>query len=379
MIQPAVAHVGEAALSVRTKFMIDTITDLKNNRMKTGATTSAISIEYLSRVRKMLGFLNSRTTRASEPLRIGRMDIHNSAKNGKWWLVGASWKEDPSGQVIKVTDSSVIVPDTLDDVDEAIDLAQLAKAHRMNTDVRRSIFVAIMSASDYRDAHIRLAKLRLKRRQELEIPPVLIHCAAEEEAYNPYYTVIARKLCSERKIKVAFAFSLWGMFKRMGERGDMDVDLDEDDSDPDADSGSHALNINALVNLAKMYGSLIADGVLALGILKTLDFAYLKPKTRTLVELLLITIILQTQQKRKTNRQKEIKGNADDNASFDENPLRKVFLRAQEAPQVVAGLIYFLRKVVAKSDVMSSKWEKKVVSWGCRIAVDTLRLISEGG
>jgi hypothetical protein len=30
LIQPAVAQVGEASLSVRTKFMIDTITDLKN-------------------------------------------------------------------------------------------------------------------------------------------------------------------------------------------------------------------------------------------------------------------------------------------------------------------------------------------------------------
>ena len=254
----------------------------------------------------------------------------------------------------------------------------------MNTDVRRSIFVAIMSASDYRDAHFRLTKLHLKRRQELEIPHVLIHCAAEEEAYNPYYTLIARKLCCERKIKLAFAFSLWDMFKRMGEHRDIDDDFDEDDSNPDAGGGSRVLTVSSLVNLAKMYGNLIADGALALGILRTLDFAYLKSKTRTFVELLLITIILQTQQQQKKKQKnnsnlRELKGSADGSAGSDEGALAAVFLRARETPQVIAGLIYFLRKVVAKSDVMSSNREKKVVTWGCRVAVDTLSEEGDSG
>ncbi|KAK2809112.1 hypothetical protein FQN50_004166 [Emmonsiellopsis sp. PD_5] len=384
LIQPAVAQVGEAALSVRTKFMIETMTDLKNNRMKTGAVASAISSEHITRMKKVLGSLNTRTLRASEPLRIGRMDIHNSSKKGKWWLVGASWKEDPLADATSGVDNKISLTDTLDvavDGDE-VDLGQLARAHRMNTDVRRSIFVAIMSAADYRDAHVRLSKLRLKRSQEGEIPRVLLHCAAEEEAHNPYYTLIARKLCGERKIKMAFMFSLWDVFKRMGERGD----LDEDDMDPDDDD--NALTTKAVVNLAKMFGSLVADGALTLGILKGLDFAYLQPKTKTFVELLLITIMLQTQQKKLRQKQKEREqsgskkgadGLVDDEDEFDEKALADVFLRTRETPQVVPRLIYFIRKVVAKTDVVAPKREKRIVKWGSRVALDTLKVISRAG
>lgn len=368
---------GEAALSVRTKFMIDMITDLKNNRLKSGFAGTAISSEHLTRLRKVLGSLNTRNLRASEPLRIGRMDIHNSSKKGKWWLVGASWRDDSitTNDAIAELNASAsvaeIIPDNLDGDfgDEQVDLAQLARAHRMNTDVRRSIFIAIMSATDFRDAHVRLTKLRLKRNQEVEIPHVLIHCASEEATHNPYYTLIARKLCGERKMKMAFMFSLWDVFKRMGERGS----LDEDDEDTNAYDEDDSLGTRSIVNLAKMFGHLIADRTLSLGILKTLDFAYLQTKTKTFVELLLITVMVQTQQK--VPRRK--KGTDMGGEEFDEKPLVDVFLKSRETPQVVAGLTYFIRKVVAKSDVMSTKREKRLVKWASRVAVDALGVVSE--
>ncbi|PGH04115.1 hypothetical protein AJ80_08577 [Polytolypa hystricis UAMH7299] len=391
LIQPAVAAAGDlSTFSVRTKFMIDTITDLKNNRMRTGLAASTVSSEHLTRMRKVLGSLNARgttTVRATEPLRISRADIHNSAKKGKWWLVGASWKEDaPSGSnagennAASNINTSAVLRDSLDDVvggDEDVDLVQLARSHRMNTDVRRSIFIAIMSASDFRDAHVRLTKLRLKRAQEGEIPRVLIHCASEEEAHNPYYTLIARRLCSERRMQKAFMFALWDVFKRLGEKGDMD----DDDDDDFGDSGDNALGMKVIVNLAKMFGSLVADGVLNVGIFRTLDFVYLQPKTRTFVELLVVTVILQTQQKKMMKEgTKEKKKAAVSEEELDEKPLVDVFMRARETPQVTRGLIYFIRKVVSKSDVVASKREKVVVKWGCKVAVDTLRIVAaEGG
>lgn len=375
LIQPAVAQAGEASLSVRTKFMIDTITDLKNNKMKTGQAASAVSSEHITRMRKILGSLNSRNIRASEPLRLGRMDIHNSEKRGKWWLVGASWKDNSlANPVTTGSNTNAVLPDTLGDEigGEEVDLVQLAKSHRMNTDVRRAIFIAIMSATDYRDAHVRLNKLRLKRNQELEIPRVLIHCAAEEKAHNPYYTLIARKLCGERNIKKAFMYSLWDIFKRMGERNDFDEE--NSDADADVDSGDNAPDIKSIVNLAKMYGTLVAEGAQTLGIFKILNFAYLQPKTRTFVELLLITAILRTQQKKL--QQKRSDSNEND---FDEKPLVDIFMRTRETPQIVRGLIYFMRKVVAKSDIPASKREKKIVKWGSTLAHDTLKVVAEGG
>lgn len=357
--------------------MIDTITDLKNNKLKS-AVGSSITSEHMTKMRKILGSLsNNRVIRASEPISISRDDIHNSAKKGKWWLVGASWREDPlvsARQELSNLPVDTQNAVTEDDSDGEPDYVNLAKAHRMNTDVRRSIFVAIMSATDYQDAHVRLLKLRLKRAQEYEIPRVLTHCAMEEEAYNPYYTLISRRLCGElgRRIKMSFMYTLWNIFKRMGETGDMD---EEDDTGFD-DEDENQLPMKAVVNLAKMYASMIADGTLNFGVLKILNFAYLQPKTKTFTEILLITVI-QLSQKQKGKKGKNKKPEEEEE-SRDEKALMEIFMRTQETPQVAKGLIFFLRKVVAKTDVVSSK-ELKLVRWGCRVAVDALKAVAKQG
>ncbi|KAJ5624059.1 hypothetical protein N7510_000368 [Penicillium lagena] len=377
LIQPAVAKIGEESLSVRTKFMIDIITDLKNNRVKSGIGAN-ITSEHITKMRKILGSLNnSRVIRASEPMNITRSDIQNSSKKGKWWLVGASWKEDPlvsaRQELANLTSAN---PDAVaeEDSDPEPDLGQLAKAHRMNTDVRRSIFVAIMSATDYQDANVRLLKLRLKRAQEFEIPRVLLHCAMEEEAHNPYYTLIARRLCGEsgRRIKVSFMFALWNIFKRMGEKNDLDDE--DDDGGFDADDDENAISMKSVVNLAKMYGILIADGTLTLNVLKNLNFVYLQPKTKTFVELLIITIFQQSQKSKRTLKKKSKETDADD--AKDEKALMQIFLRVQDSPHIAKGLIFFVRKVVAKTDIVSSEKEQKLVRWGCNVAVDALKAIS---
>lgn len=278
LLQSAVAKVGEANLSVRTKFMIETISNLKNNRMKTGVAASIVTSEHTTRMKKTLGSLNTRTIRASEPLRIGLKDIRDTDKRGKWWLVGASYKDEErnSQDVVAPPSKHQLSPHSgdVEMVEQGTtDLLQLAREQRMNTDVRRSIFVSIMSATDYRDAHLRLLKLRLKKSQELEIPKVLIHCAAAETTYNPYYTLIARKLCSDRKLKMAFQFSLWGLFKRMGEGEEgIDEELDQQDEQDDA------LGMRSVVNLAKLYGILVAEGGLDLGVLKVGSIKLLSSK-----------------------------------------------------------------------------------------------------
>lgn len=250
--------------------MIETINDLKNNKPKAGATASAINTEHLTRMRKSLGTLNNRNLKTSEPMRIGLNDLRDTEKRGKWWLVGASWRgrEDESSKTRTSTKATEILSDDVDDEEEddgETDLLVLARNARMNTDIRRAIFVTIMSANDYKDAHIKLVKLNLKRAQEVEIPRVLLHCAGAEKQYNPYYTLIARKLCSEHKQRMAFQFALWDFFKRMGERANED---DEAESEEEDEDGERGVNMAVLVNYAKMFGNLVATGGLGLNVLK---------------------------------------------------------------------------------------------------------------
>lgn len=270
LLQASLARKGVENLSVRTKFMIETINNLKNNRMKTGIAASKIASEHTIRMKKTLGTLNMRSIRAGEALRIGLKDLRESDKRGKWWLVGASYKDEDQNNAEEEATSKMNViskdasTEVMMTVDASTDLVQLAREQRMNTDVRRSIFIAIMSATDYKDAYLRLQKVRLKKAQELEIPKVLIHCAAAEKAFNPFYSLLARRLCSDRKLKMAFQFSLWDLFKRMGEGQD---GSEEDTDDHDEDSAKK-LSLRSLVNLAKLYGTLISDGGLTMSVLR---------------------------------------------------------------------------------------------------------------
>ena len=280
LLQAAVADSGEEKLSVRTKFMIETINSLKNNRLKTGVAASTITSEHTTRMRKTLGSLNQKNIRASEPLRIGLKDLHQTDRRGKWWLVGASYKDDGAddGKRIELPSAVCGKNNREADVDGvAADLIQLAKEQRMNTDVRRSIFIAVMSATDYNDAYIRLMKLRLKRSQELEIPKVLIHCAGAEKVYNPFYTFLSRRVCSDKKLKMSFQFSLWDLFKQMGEGEDEPEEDDEDDEGK--------LGLRSLVNLARLFGVLIAEGGLGLGVLKVCSLLLWRQKVFILTRL----------------------------------------------------------------------------------------------
>ncbi|KAL1639009.1 suppressor of glycerol defect [Diplodia intermedia] len=361
LLQKSVANAGEANLSVRTKFMIETIQSLKNNRIKTGVAASAITSEHTTRMKKTLGSLNSRSIKASEPLRIGLKDLRDTEKKGKWWLVGASWRNDTADDPAAHEKASKTKKNKEAPAEEIIlsgttDLLQLAKEQRMNTDIRRSIFISIMSASDFKDAHLRLMKLRLKKAQELEIPRVLIRCAGAEQSYNPYYTLIARRLCSEKPLKKAFQFSLWDLFKRMGEKDEMD------DADYDEEEGEEALTTRSIVNLAKMFGTLISEGGLSIAALKTLNFGYLQPKTEAFVEVLLSTVILRSQKKTADQR--------------NEEALLDVVMLAKDAPQIARGLQYFFKKVVRKAEAAASKAERETVRWGAGVAADGLTVLA---
>ncbi|KAI9779678.1 MAG: suppressor of glycerol defect [Peltula sp. TS41687] len=396
LLQRAIATLGEATLSVRTRFMLETINDLKNNKLKTGVGPSSLRSQSLVNMKKSLGSLNTRKLQATEPLRISLHDIRHADKRGKWWLVGASWRSKADGGGNNHDDEEVVSRETGGGVEEGKDknpptattttttterddfnldpdLMQLAREQQMNTDVRRAIFIAIMSAADYQDAYVRLTKLRLKRAQELEIPRVVMHCARAEQVYNPYYTLLARRLCGDRKLKMAFQFSLWGLFKAMGERGDedaADADLDDEEGEGEgegegAGGGGGVMAMRKIVNVAKLFGSLIVDGALELTILKVLNFAYLQTKTRTFVELLLITIILLSQRQAGISSHKQ----------RDEKSLVDMFVKVGDHPSLARGLQFFLKTVVSKTDVAGGKAEKETVRWGCKVAGNVLTSI----
>ncbi|KAG8529380.1 uncharacterized protein KY384_006016 [Bacidia gigantensis] len=351
-----VSLLGEQTLSIRTRFMVETIDNLKNHKLKTGKSAASITAEHTSSMKRILGTLNQQSVKAFEPLGVRLEDIRNRERKGKWWLVGASYKGDnpatgSQGALQQQNAGSATVQDTTSK--GTVDLMQLSKSLRMNTDVRRAVFVAAMSATDPNDAFLRLKKLKLKRIQEKEIPRVIVECAGAEKVYNPYYTFLSKRICSDIQLKKAFQFSLWDLFKQFGEN-----EHGSDGSDDDEGESGSKLELSSVVNLARMFGILIADGNLSLGVLKVLNLTYLHAKTRTFLEVLLTTIVIHTQHEHGDER--------------SETSLLEVLLQPKEMPRMATSLQYFMKTIMKKSNIASSKRDRNIVKWGCRVASGAL-------
>lgn len=370
LIGPAVKKVGgEAKLSVRTRFMIETIDDLKNNKSRAGAKASAVVMDHTTRMKKLLGSLNTRKLKATEPLRIGLKDIQDSDKRGKWWLVGASWagREETSEGQRGHTRAQDGVQDANgtnhssygEDADHFLpDLDAMAKEQGMNTDVRRAIFIAIMGAGDYEDAYTRLMKLRLNKNRTREIPSVILHCAGCEEEYNPYYGLVARRVCGNNRIEFAFKASLWKYLRRLGETlFGADADDDDDADDDEADTDDDAVSTRRIFAVANVYGFLVANGRLGLDMLKCLNLAYVQGKTRDFLTVMLIKLFMEL--------------------SGKDEELIRIFGAVSDLPDLSKGLRYFLRKVVRKSDLVAGQKDKRILKKGCGTAVEALSALPE--
>jgi nucleolar MIF4G domain-containing protein 1 len=87
---------------------------------------------------------------AHEPLRVSLEDLHSAESKGKWWLIGAAWGGDPlvdkQTGFTKTTGVSASNEEMTADEDSN-DLVKLARSQGMNTDIRRGIFVVLMSSN----------------------------------------------------------------------------------------------------------------------------------------------------------------------------------------------------------------------------------------
>lgn len=167
---PSQIEVLTNGYSSRTQFMVETLTNLKNNKLKRN-TTQNQGGAAVERMKKFLtGLTKSRHGKlpiffhyipfclrastlvlAHEPLRVSLEDLHSAETKGKWWLVGAAWNGDPliekQAEFSKST-GTVQHPDN--HPNESADLAKLARSQGMNTEIRRGIFVVLMSSDVFR-------------------------------------------------------------------------------------------------------------------------------------------------------------------------------------------------------------------------------------
>lgn len=352
-------------LNTRTQFLIETITSLKNNKLKINNESSH---QLTIRLKKFLATINN--NKFNDPIQVSLDDIHNVETRGKWWLVGSAWKGlDNNTESTEVNVNQEALDDILDNAEP--NWMELARLQRMNTDIRRAIFVSIMSANDYVDSLTKLDKLALKRSQEREIPRVLMHCTGVEPAWNPYYGVLAAKLCDSHQHRKTFQFMLWDLLKEL--EGPQDNDSEAEDFtgfDNDEDDEN---KLKRILNLGRFYGFLLAEGSLPLHILKNINFLTAASDSKLLLEVLFVTLLDNIAKKSQVNAVGTgLKSKKGQDQKFDDRILIERLLKAREQKSLLRGLQYFLVEKVQKSDFISGKKQRKRIDWAINSLQDII-------
>lgn len=308
--------------SPRLQYLLSTLSDLKNNRLK----ASVVAVDHQPLKRIISSIIKS--TILIEPLQVSLDDIKNVNERGKWWLIGASWrgnmnsafdqhdnedsinKKDKSKNTEEIEEIISFEDDLLDDIP---DWDMIAREQRMNTDVRRAIFISIMSAQDYVDAFEKLEKLNLKNRQLLEVPKVVLHCLladAGQNGYNPYYALVASKIAEHyHQLSKAFQFLFWDTVKKFEESSNSDSENDmffnADDGDEDEEK-----RLAMIASQGKFFGYLFSEGILKLDSFKHVPIMGGLTNDGTLfIEVLLYFLMLLIGKKSEKSKKKGADGN----------------------------------------------------------------------
>ncbi|KIK62995.1 hypothetical protein GYMLUDRAFT_163506 [Collybiopsis luxurians FD-317 M1] len=365
----------ETSLSSRTRFMLETLNNLKNNKVKRLGTQNQGG-DAVERMKKFIsGLSKKRHVLAHEPLRVSLEDLRSAETKGKWWLVGAAWGGDPlvdrqQDVTQNNASSSVNAPAQSGDALASSALMKLAKKHGMNTDIRRSIFVVLMSGDDYVDACERLSQLKLTEVQQREIVRVALHCCGNEKTYNPYYVLICQHLCSlSHSHKITLQYCLWDFLRDLGETnaGGAEVIKSLQEGGSGDDFGIKSISSTRVRNMAKAYAWWIAKDSISLSVLKPLDFTALKPQTRTLLQELFVNLFLSSQSK------SPLVG-LEVSSSRNRAPIEEIFIKASRLQTLSMGLVYFFSKGLSLEEAHDVDPNViKLVQWGVDIAKDTLR------
>ncbi|KAL6941933.1 hypothetical protein ACO0QE_003095 [Hanseniaspora vineae] len=361
----------------RMKFLLDTVADLKNNRLK----TSLLAPNHSSIKKSVVSAL--KLSSHGDPIQVSLFDIENVDTKGKWWLVGASWRGNDDSAFGSINnengmdDMEVVDMEIEDDIlDDIPDWGKIAKEQRMNTDLRRSIFVSVMSAQDFMDAFTKIEKLNLKNKQSLEIPRVVLHCATiDDNGFNPFYSVLSSKLSEyNHNVVKGLQFQFWNVVKRFeNDKSGYGADVDGfDDDENDEETLQQVYGTDDVTRLKRIsaqalfFGYLIADGTLKFDIFKHVPLiGGLNSDGVFFIELVLYQVLKIIAKKSEVKKGKKV-------FEYQDNLLRQTFLkgiRAENVSMILKSLDWFVtKKFKPLKLIQHSKGSKEYVKEDRRIS-----------
>jgi len=211
------------------------------------------------------------------PLTIPLADFLNAEKNGRWWVLGASWNasgssssstsrhhlnggQDGEGRLASARSAGTSNPITMAVKNAPKEVIRVAVAQGMKTEVQKAVFCTIMTVEDYIQAFDQLIKLNLNDAGERETVRVIMRCCIHSKRYNPYFALLGSRLCSfQPRYRFSFQLAIWDEIEAL-------------------DSG--ALTQSQVTHFARFVADLIAQFSLSLAIFKKWAFAKVASKGR---------------------------------------------------------------------------------------------------
>jgi len=354
VISIVIAELGEeGAVNPRRQLLKETALDLKNNRKRADVESLLEKgLKLRKWVNGMAAKTSGLQGGVDRRLRVSWPDILAIPTRGRWWLVGASWvglaaaggssaaqeavrlgtdrgggTKGPCSQPTVTTmiaanaggatgggstemmGSVFYLPPShgggglhahhshappipqFSDATKQASLLELAKAMRMNTPTRKSVFCALMGSEDAEAAVEGVLRLGLKGSSERDIVRVLLDCGAQEAAYNSFYGVVGARLCTlYPRFRFTFQLAFWDVFKSFteGEGGGGEEEVSRSVS-----RGAGTATPRRVYILARLMASLLLKGCLSMAALKPLTFTSRNSLERLFIKSLLTSVILE--------------------------------------------------------------------------------------
>lgn len=233
-----------APVGSRMRFMLDVISAVKNNNIQK---IQDYDVDVINKRRKKVK--SCMASEIDEFADVKLKELLEADETGRWWLVGSAWKGRQSNEITEVTGVEEVSGEVSQKLQDA------AKKMRMNTDIRKKIFYAVMGSSDFEEAFNNICRLDLKGKQLREIGSVLVECCIQQRHFNKFYVFLIHKFCkSNRDYVVIFQCSLWDRFKLID-----------------------SMSERKKTNLSKLLSDLLLNSALTINCFKSIKFTEISP------------------------------------------------------------------------------------------------------
>lgn len=253
---------NDSSFDGRLHFMISSLADLKNNKSRR---SQSVHAENIVSMKKWIGRTKStKSDRGAEGcLTMSLQDLLQADTVGRWWKAGASWGgrdlQNKQKQEEQKSLREQSISQTVNEEEKL--LLKLATKFRMNTSVKRNIFVVLMSSRDSFDAYERLNRLDIKGKQDREVIRVIATVCGLEKTYNGFYAEVLSIFCREnRQNRTTLQYVFWDFFK---------VLMNEN-----SETAETHLDRKA-INMARLLANMVTQFYLSLSILKVIDMSSL--------------------------------------------------------------------------------------------------------